>query len=69
MLELWDAHDAEKGSENDRPDSNLLPLDQRFIALKFSNGGKDLEGTTLTNAAKGLAVFSQVAHALASTLR
>ena len=40
-------------------------MDQKFLVFVFSNGGSDLETTTLANAAKGVAIFSQVAHALA----
>ena len=35
------------------------------MVLEFGNGGDDLEHVTLKNAAQGLAVFHQVAHALA----
>ena len=38
---------------------------QRFAALEYENGGKDLENIVLHNGVKGLAVFLQVAHALA----
>jgi hypothetical protein len=38
---------------------------QKFVVLEFSNGGDDLEHVTLNNAAQGIAVFIQVAHALA----
>lgn len=65
LLELWDAFDEEKGSENDRPDSDLLPHDQRFVTLVFGNGGKDLEASELTNASKAVSIFNQVVHALA----
>eukprot|EP00094_Tigriopus_californicus_P004158 TCALIF_04006-PA protein Name:"Similar to Haspin Putative serine/threonine-protein kinase haspin homolog (Drosophila melanogaster)" AED:0.19 eAED:0.19 QI:948/0.44/0.4/0.9/1/1/10/23/263 len=65
LLDLWDAFDEEKGSENDRPDSDLLPRDQRFVTLVFGNGGKDLEASELTNASKAVSIFNQVLHALA----
>ena len=44
-------------------------MDQKFIALLFSNGGRDLEGSELANADRGLSVFFQVAHALAGEER
>ena len=66
LLACWDAFDEERGSENDRPDGDLLPDDQKFIALVFSNGGRDLEACRdLSGAAKGISIFYQVAHALA----
>ena len=67
LLDLWDAFDEEKGSENDRPDSALFEgnEDQKFICLVFGNGGTDLEATSLASASKGLAVFNQIVHALA----
>ena len=40
---------------------------QKFVVLEFSNGGEDLEHITLNNATQGVAVFWQVAHALAGT--
>ncbi len=49
-------------------DSNLFAGQeevQKFVVLEFSNGGDDLEHVTLNNAAQGIAVFIQVAHALA----
>jgi hypothetical protein len=65
LLDLWDAFDEEKGSENDRPDSSLLPVDQKFIAIVFGNGGRDLEAIELTNASKAVSIFTQIVHALA----
>jgi serine/threonine-protein kinase haspin len=35
------------------------------VVLEFGNGGQDLEHVTLNNAAQGMAVFHQVAHAFA----
>jgi len=49
-------------------DSNLFAgqeEEQKFVVLEFGNGGSDLEHVELKNAAQGLAVFYQVAHALA----
>ena len=65
LLDKWDHYDAEKGSENDRPDASLFGLQQKFVVLELKNGGQDLENVTLTNAAQGYAIFQQVAHALA----
>ena len=39
LLNLWDAFEDEKGSENTRPD--FLPRDQLYIALEFNNGGQE----------------------------
>ena len=70
LLKMWDDYDVEKGSENDRPESRIFNdgasiTKQRFAALEYENGGKDLENIVLHNGVKGLAVFLQVAHALA----
>lgn len=68
LLEKWDVYDREKTSENDRPDGNLFKDQdemQKFVVLELSNGGQDLEHITLNNAAQGLAIFNQVAHAMA----
>ena len=65
LLNLWDEYDEFRGSENDRPDRDLLPPDQLFVAIIFGNGGSDLEGKELHNAVKALAIFQQVVHALA----
>ena len=49
-------------------DSNLFAgqeEEQKFVVLEFGNGGPDLEHVELKNAEQGLAVFYQVAHALA----
>ena len=50
LLELWDQFDAEKTSENTRPD--FLPTDQLYIALEFNNGGQDLEKFEFRNASQ-----------------
>ena len=70
LLKMWDDYNEEKGSENDRPESRIFNDEsaitkQRFAALEYENGGKDLENIVLHNGVKGLAVFLQVAHALA----
>ena len=67
LLNLWDEYDGLKGSENDRPDGDLLAPDQLFVAIIFGNGGSDLEGKELHNAVKALSIFQQVVHALAGT--
>lgn len=63
LLELWDQFDAEKTSENTRPD--FLPTDQLYIALEFNNGGQDLEKFEFRNASQALAAWKQVVHTLA----
>ena len=63
LLLLWDKFDIEHESENDRPDN--LPHDQKFIALEFNNGGKDLEKFTFKNASQALQAWKQVVHSLA----
>ena len=63
LLLLWDKFDKENESENDRPDN--LPHDQKFIALEFNNGGKDLEKFTFKNASQALQAWKQVVHSLA----
>ncbi|XP_040575175.1 serine/threonine-protein kinase haspin homolog [Lepeophtheirus salmonis] len=63
LLRLWDDYDTLKESLNVRPD--YFECDQKYIAFEFSNGGVDLETTTLYNANQGISVFNQVAHALA----
>ena len=68
LLAKWDDYHQEKVSENDRPDESLFghdDHDQQFVVLELKNSGRDLEGATLTNASQGLAIFQQVAHALA----
>lgn len=68
LLEKWDEYDRDNVSENDRPDGCLFANQsepQKFVVLELSNGGKDLEHIVLNNAAQGLAVFDQVAHAMA----
>ena len=39
LLDKWDAYDAEKLSENDRPDEKLFQQSQKFVVLELSNGG------------------------------
>ena len=63
LLELWDKFDADKTSENTRPD--YLPVDQLYIALEFNNGGKDLEKYEFRNATQALAAWKQVIHTVA----
>ena len=67
LLAEWDEFDAEKGSENERPDEKVLPdPDQLFVAIVYENAGRDLEKAELRNACQGLSVFKQVVHALAA---
>ena len=63
LLLLWDHFNEKNESENDRPDN--LPHDQKFIALEFNNGGKDLEKFTFRNASQALQAWKQVVHSLA----
>merc|ERR1719466_657433 len=63
LLQLWEDYNKEHKSENDRPDN--LPVDQKFIALEFNNGGKDLEKFVFRDATQALHAWKQVAHALA----
>ena len=63
LLELWDEYDKEHQSENDRPDNP--PVEQKFIALEFNNGGKDLEKYTFKHASQALQAWKQVVHSLA----
>jgi len=63
LLQLWDEYNEEHKSENDRPDN--LPVDQKFIALEFNNGGKDLEKFVFRDATQALHAWKQVAHTLA----
>jgi len=63
LLALWDDFNEEHESENDRPDN--LPVEQKFIALEFNNGGKDLEKFTFKHASQALQAWKQVAHSLA----
>ena len=63
MLQLWDDYDAEKTSENIRPD--YLPRDQLYVSLEFNNGGRDLEKYEFKNATQALSAWVQVVHTLA----
>jgi len=63
LLTLWDKFDEEKESENDRPD--MFPNEQRYIALEYGNGGKDLEKFVFRHPTQALAAWNQVAHTLA----
>ena len=65
LLQYWDDYDVEKGSENDRPGPELLPMDQKFVTLVYSNGGRDLEVVELPTAMKAMAIFNQMVHSLA----
>ena len=63
LLKLWDVFNTENESENDRPDN--LPNDQKFIALEFNNGGRDLEKFVFKHGSQAFQAWKQVAHALA----
>lgn len=70
LLTLWDEYNEEKVSENERPDSNLFSdglysRQQRFIALEYEHGGKDLEKAVVNSALQGMSIFLQVAHSMA----
>lgn len=64
LLDLWDEYDKQKVSENDRPD--YLPVEQRYIALEFNNGGKDMEKFQFSNGMQAFAAWKQVVHTLAA---
>ena len=57
-MDLWDEYDEQKVSENDRPD--YLPVEQRYIALEFNNGGKDMEKFQFSNGMQAFAAWKQV---------
>ncbi|CAG9772831.1 unnamed protein product [Ceutorhynchus assimilis] len=63
LLELWHQYDKAKGSENDPPD--IFDKDQLYIVLELGNAGQDLEAYVFQNAAQSLAMFKQIAFALA----
>ncbi|KAA8907348.1 hypothetical protein FN846DRAFT_889905 [Sphaerosporella brunnea] len=62
LVELWDAFDEERGSENMRP--SLYSENQLFSIIMLENGGKDLEHTELYSWEEAADVFWQVATAL-----
>jgi len=63
LLDLWDKFDEAKTSENDRPD--FFSSDQRYIALEYGNGGKDLEKYVFKNPTQALSIWQQLVHTLA----
>ena len=70
LLALWDEYNEKEVSENERPDSNLFCdqlylKPQRFVALEYDHGGKDLEKAVLSSALQGMSIFLQVAHSMA----
>ena len=70
LLALWDEYNEKEVSENERPDSNLFcdqlySKPQRFVALEYDHGGKDLEKAVLSSALQGMSIFLQVAHSMA----
>nr|CAH7736836.1 unnamed protein product [Callosobruchus chinensis] len=63
LLDLWNLYDETKGSENECPD--CFTEDQLYIVLQLGDAGKDLESFVFANAQQALAMFKQVAFALA----
>ncbi|KIY49453.1 hypothetical protein FISHEDRAFT_41926 [Fistulina hepatica ATCC 64428] len=67
LLELWDAFDAERGSESVRPDTFMLS--QLYCIIVLPNGGPDLEAYKFTHGSKNgwrqaCSIFWQVTKAL-----
>ncbi|XP_074111357.1 haspin [Cotesia typhae] len=63
LLQLWDAYDEKKNSENDSP--RMFTDDQLYIALELGNGGQDMEAFVFNNSAEAYITFVQAALALA----
>lgn len=63
LMKQWDAFDAKKSSENDRPD--CFGRDQRFLMLEFADGGSSLEDYRVKSATEARSIFLQAACALA----
>ena len=62
-MDLWDKFNEARTSENDRPD--FFSSDQRYIALEYGNGGKDLEKYVFKNPTQALSIWQQLVHTLA----
>lgn len=58
LLQLWDAYDEKKNSENDSP--RMFTDDQLYIALELGNGGQDMEAFVFNNSAEAYITFVQV---------
>eukprot|EP01134_Creolimax_fragrantissima_P007046 CFRG7046T1 len=65
LVELWDAYDEVKDSENERPD--CFDDDQTFAVFVFANGGSDLENTELKSIFQAESVIRQMAFSMAVT--
>ncbi|XP_063987618.1 uncharacterized protein LOC135167889 isoform X2 [Diachasmimorpha longicaudata] len=63
LVNLWEAYDEEKKSDNDCP--SMFKEDQLYIALELGDGGKDLEGFVFQNASEAFSSFIQTALTLA----
>ncbi|XP_058790590.1 uncharacterized protein MAL13P1.304 [Phymastichus coffea] len=63
LINLWDAYDEAKKSENDRP--SMFEKNQLYIILELAHGGQDLEAYTFQNASESYAIFLQTALTLA----
>lgn len=58
LLKLWDDYDAQKESENDRPD--VFDCNQLYIVFELMNCGCDLEAHQFRNAEQSYSAFNQV---------
>lgn len=60
LLKLWDEYDAEKESENDRPD--VFDSNQLYIVFELMNCGTNLEAYAFKNAEQSYSAFKQVCN-------
>ena len=60
LIDLWNAYDEEKKSENDSP--SMFSDDQLYIILELAHGGQDLEAFVFQNASESFSVFLQVLY-------
>lgn len=58
LIDLWNAYDEEKNSENDC--SSMFNEDQLYIILELAHGGQDLEAYVFQNASESYSIFLQV---------
>ncbi|OXU24815.1 hypothetical protein TSAR_016594 [Trichomalopsis sarcophagae] len=63
LIDLWNAYDQEKNSENDCP--TMFYDDQLYIILELAHGGQDLEAYVFQNASESYSIFLQTAFTLA----